>query len=97
MKITKSVCLGEVEVEVSVTAEEITAALCAEADSKFHVLQGVNNCAQFLKAIPAEMIADLSPPQRHCIAGFLADQQARFRETEPFPTTEEPRREPAKS
>tara|TARA_R110002050_G_scaffold191532_6_gene326338 strand:- start:5175 stop:5420 length:246 start_codon:yes stop_codon:yes gene_type:complete len=79
MKVTTVVSLEPQEVEVSVSAEEIAAALAEEPLGVRHALVGINNAAQFVKAITPEMIAEMGPGPRQTIAAFFAEQAERFR------------------
>ena len=84
MKITTMVSLGEQEVEVSVTSEDIANVLAAETaeatedGTEHNVLRAVSVCAQFLKGIPDELISGMAPSTRLIVTTFLREQSARF-------------------
>lgn len=69
----------ETEVEVNVSAEEIAEAITQQDHERIGVvLQGINGCAQWLKAIPDEMIAGMNESHRKIVGDFLREQSARF-------------------
>lgn len=73
----------ETEVEVHVDAEIIAAALAETPDGWHHAMRGINNFAQFAKAITPEMIAEMGPSPRKTIADFFTEQANRFRPPSP--------------
>ena len=77
MKITKLITV-ETEVDVSVSVEDINRAIREEPERLHDVLTGINNCAQYLKAIPETVLADMTESQKSTIAKFLNDQAHRF-------------------
>jgi len=83
MIVRKMVSLGEMEVDVSISTEDITAALFEEPDNPRMVMIGVNSCAQFLKAITPAMIDEMNFAQRQIVRNFLTEQAARFHLSEP--------------
>ena len=78
MKITTLVSIDDQEIEVNVSMEDILTAIKEDPGSARNVLEGVNNFAQFFKAIPDEMIEDMTGPQRKLISEFLHEQSRRF-------------------
>lgn len=78
MKVTKWYEPPGGEIEVEITAEEISQALAEETDSVSACLRGLNNCAGFLRAIRPGMIELMGDKQREIIRGFLKEQAARF-------------------
>lgn len=91
MLITTVVSLGEKEVEVSISSEDIKNALASEtADAtedgtERNIARAINICAQFYKAIPDAIIEAMTPPMRKTIATHLFEQSLRF-----APKTDEP-------
>lgn len=79
MQITKLVSIGEIEAQVSVSIEDIVQALDECHESNHHILNGVNNCAQFLKAISGDRIMQMSESSRGVISTFLSEQSIRFK------------------
>ena len=77
MKITKLITV-ETETEVSVSVEDINQAIREDPERLHDVLTGINNCAQYLKAIPETVLADMTESQKSTIAKFLNDQAHRF-------------------
>jgi hypothetical protein len=78
MIVRTTVSLGEQEVEVPVSIEDIVVALNESPDTKGACLTGLNSCAQFLKAVPDAVIAEMTPAQRDTIRSFLAQQADRY-------------------
>lgn len=78
MIVRKLVSLGETEVDVSISVEDITAALCEEPDGPRAVMVAINSCAQFLKAITPEMITEMNVAQREIVRAFLTTQAERY-------------------
>ena len=86
MTITKTVDIGEREVEVHVSSEDIANALAWEIahedkeqfETERNVFHAVNLCARFLRGIPDSIIANAAPSSRKVIADFLREQLARF-------------------
>jgi ActR/RegA family two-component response regulator len=68
----------DAEVDVDIALEDIVAQITAEPDCLPQVLTGFNNVAQFIKAVPDKMIADMTPLQRVLICGFLEEQGKRI-------------------
>lgn len=99
MKITRDidirVTLGERslriqdDIDIVLSAEEAVASVFAGAeghmadDYQLKVL--LNNFAQFIKAVPDETIAKLSPEARRVLVGFLEGTAKRFYERAPEP------------
>lgn len=77
MKITTLVQRDD-EIEVDVSVEDITNALCAATDRPFAVSMGLNNIAQFMRAIPDSIIAEMKDGHRQKVREFLIAQTARF-------------------
>ena len=68
----------DVEVTVSVTAEDIRCALQEDTESEQTVLHCLNDFARFLKAIPDEIIIGMNDVQKDAIRKFLTEQAVRF-------------------
>jgi hypothetical protein len=71
----------DVEIEVSVTVDEITAALreaVAEADDTRQVLRFLESLHQCLAAVPQDLIQQLSPENRRLVIDRFLDQLNRF-------------------
>lgn len=66
------------EIDIEVSAEDITIALCGETDKPFAVSMGMNNLACFMRAIPDSIIAEMKEPHRKTIREFLLNQAERF-------------------
>lgn len=68
------------EVDVSVSLEEIVEAI-GEANREQgdrSLMRGVNSCAQFLKAIPDDIIRGWSKDKKKVVEDFLREQANRF-------------------
>ena len=78
MTVTKLVSIPDQEIDVSIGLEDVVAAIAECVDSGYLINKGINNCAQFLKAIPDESIAKMYVHQRMIISEFFAQQSARF-------------------
>lgn len=67
------------EIEVTVTADQIAAAI---ADSKgldsYHICNAVNNMAGFFKDLPDATLKAIELPRRRVIAGWLRTLAGRF-------------------
>jgi hypothetical protein len=68
----------EKEIEVDVSLEEIVEAIHGETDNVHLCMKGINNISRFLKAIPDEVIAEMTQPQKQLICNFLSDQSNRY-------------------
>jgi hypothetical protein len=68
----------EQEVEVNVSAADVTQMLSEEPDGDRAAMMGLNNCAFFMRAIPDTIIAEMSEEKRAIIRGFLEEQAARY-------------------
>ena len=77
MKITKLINV-ETEVDVSITTEDINAALMEDTDRLHAVMCGINNIGAYLKAIPDTVLAEMNDAQKQTVAKFLNDQARRF-------------------
>lgn len=77
MKIHKFVTV-EKEIEVDISAEDISDALYAEEDTAHHVIQGLSNFACYCGAVKPETIAELKDTQRIAIADFLRKEANRY-------------------
>jgi len=94
MKIIKDVTV-ETEVEVQITAEDVTSALMAELteweemeDVKHkhrRSLSLINSCANVLRAIPDDHIANMTAIQCKVVVDFLDEQMKRYQ----FPSVPE--------
>lgn len=78
MKITTLVSIPDQEIKINVSMEDIVNAIQEDAESKEHALQGINNFAQFIKAIPDDMIEQMNTSQRKLISDFFQEQSHRF-------------------
>lgn len=78
MKIPTWIHPEPLEVDVEVDIEDITRALKAEPDTPSAAFTMINCAAQSMKATSDEIIAQMTPSQRHVIANFLTEQAARF-------------------
>jgi len=78
MNVRKLVSLGEQEVDVAISAEDIAAALLEEPEMPRMVMVGLNNVGQYLKAVTPEMIAGMNEAQRKCVRDFLVKQADRY-------------------
>lgn len=79
MKIEKCVNT-DIDIEVDVSLEDIVCAIAEDTSDHRLVLRGINNAWVFLKAIPDEVIADMTPKQRETIRNAFAEQFQRFHE-----------------
>lgn len=77
MKIPKIVSI-DTEVEVDVTFDDIVSCLVHEVESPAQILQGINNCSKFLKAIPEESVKAMTEGQRALVSKFFLEQSERF-------------------
>ena len=78
MKITKLITV-ETEVEVHVSCEDIASAINEPGvDRLFAVQSGLNNVGAYLKAIPDDLIVEMTDGQKQTVAKFLHDQAHRF-------------------
>lgn len=66
------------EIEVEVSIEDITRALCAESDSPRKAVNLIVAAYQSMKAITDEIIEGITPGQREAIKKGLLEQAARF-------------------
>ena len=81
MRVTKFVEMSQ-EVTVDIGREEIQCALAEafnDVEGARALLGAINTCAQFLRAITDERLAEMTVSQRKLISEFLADQAARFK------------------
>jgi hypothetical protein len=79
MKIRKVIYPEPMEVEISVSTSEIADAITSQDGNQIGtVQQGVNGCAQYLKAIPDALITEIPDSNRKIIGRFLREQAARF-------------------
>lgn len=78
MKVTQWVEFPGQEVEVDISLEDIVNALTESTDSLFDVKRGLNNFYQFLKAIPDDMIREISTQARQLIHTKLTKEVQRF-------------------
>jgi hypothetical protein len=81
MKVTQWVDFGGDEVEVEIAAVDIVEAIretAVNADSVALIQRSLVDYYQFLKAIPDEMIATLSPQARKIVHEALSAQAKRF-------------------
>lgn len=77
MKIEKQIetC---VDVEVHISLEDIAAAIAEDPHALSTVLYGINNAHTFLKAIPDEIIAQMSEKQKQTIHNAMLLQINRY-------------------
>lgn len=77
----------EDEVDILISAEEAVAAVFAGVEGKevdeYHLKVLLNSFSQFIKAVPDETIAKLTPDARRLVAGFLQGTSKRFLQGEP--------------
>lgn len=66
------------EAEVTISAEDIAAELGGSTDTLPDILRGLNNIAQFLRAIPDARIAAMTDVQRSVITQFLTKEAVRY-------------------
>lgn len=79
MRVRKQ-CNVDVEVEVHVDAEDIARAISEQDGNRLGVvLQGINGCAQWIRAIPDSMIQEMNAGQREIVSTFLQEQAVRFK------------------
>lgn len=80
MKITKTICPEPIEVDVSVTTEDMLDALNRlSTEQRWHIIaDGLNACSQFMKAVEADSIAAMNPAQKATIRAFLMEQAERY-------------------
>ncbi len=78
MKITKVISIPDQEIEVSITTDEIREALKTSTDGPQTVLRGINSIAQFMKAVPDEILAGFNAGQRAIIFNFFQEQANRI-------------------
>lgn len=78
MRVPVLVSFPDQEIEVRVTAEQIAAAIAEDTNSPRTCLTGINNAAQFIGAIPDQIIAEMSPEARKTVADFFTKQALRF-------------------
>jgi len=79
MKITTWIDPEPMEIEVEVTAEDITRALEETPDTPAAAFKLLNCAAVSMKATTDEIIAAMKPAQRAAAERFLTEQAARFR------------------
>jgi len=77
MKITKLVSV-ETEVDAHVILEDVVACIGEDTDSKHTISTGLNKVAVFLRAIPADKIAELHPTVCRLMYSFLHEQAKRY-------------------
>ncbi len=80
MKVKHWLTPDPVEIELSISIEEITAAIeeKPESDQPRTVLLFLNRVGSTLKAITDEMIESLTAKQRDVVGAYLADQADRY-------------------
>jgi hypothetical protein len=81
MKITKCVDLNiEHEVEIEITADEISECFRTDSDGVNAVLRSLNSIAAFMKAIPDEVISEIKDGGKQAIRKFFIEQAERYTE-----------------
>jgi hypothetical protein len=78
MKVLKNINITK-EIEIDITAEDITDALNEDTDTLKQVLNGINNLSAFYKAITDEIIQKMTSQQREIIYTFLSNQANRYK------------------
>jgi hypothetical protein len=68
----------EKELEVDVSLEEIVDAISEETDNVHLCIKGINNVVRFLKAIPDDIVAEMTDSQRQLIYNFFVEQSIRY-------------------
>jgi hypothetical protein len=68
----------EKKIEVDVLLEEIVDAISEETDNVHLCMKGINNISRFLRAIPDEIIAEMTDSQKQLVCNFLSDQSNRY-------------------
>lgn len=68
----------ETEVIVHVSASDIASALTGEADSVRAALTCLNSVACFMRALPDEIVTQMTGEQRALVYDFLHKQSQRF-------------------
>lgn len=79
MKVVKWVDVGEVEVKIDLSAEDIAEAISEDPKRADTAKRGINNAYCFLKAIPDEVIAEMTPQIRATIFQAMTVQVERFK------------------
>ena len=77
LKVTKWVEV-ETEVTVHVNASDIASALTGEADTPRAAMMCMGSVATFMRALPDEVIAQLTDDNRARVREFLQEQTRRF-------------------
>lgn len=68
----------EEERNVEVSLEDIVSCIIEDVDSKQHIIKGLNNVVQFLRAIPDFSIKEFTETQRKTVQHVLIEQARRF-------------------
>lgn len=89
MKIEKTVNM-DIDVEVDVSLDDITWAIGREVNAVRGVLQGINNCHTFLKAIPDAVVAEMTDKQKQTIYDAMLLQVNRYSTTSNSCASEKP-------
>jgi hypothetical protein len=74
--------LQYVDVEVSISLEDIVCAIAEDTDRVHTVQRGINNCHSFLKAVPQDVIAQMSPQAKKVIYEAMLKQIERYQASE---------------
>jgi len=95
MKIEKWVTVSidgqgsDFQIDVHVTADDISRVFVDTPESKFQAFNGLNNFYAFLKGIPDSVIAEFDKRQLDVAASFLEEQAKRYRDAAALLETKE--------
>jgi hypothetical protein len=79
MQIIKYVDIDDVRVEIDLNAADIADALSGDTEYKHTISAGLNNIAQFLKAITDDQIKEFNEDQKKAIFKFFSEQIERWK------------------
>ena len=77
MRVTTYVDIQK-EIEVDIDVGDFISSIRESSDTRAEMLRGLQQVADFLKGVPDDIIAELSDAQKEIVAGFLAEQKARY-------------------
>ena len=78
MIVTMPVNIGTIDVEVPIESKDIVEAIAEDTEAKHTVIKGINNVVRFMRAVPDEIIEDMTMAQRHLIHKHICDQANRY-------------------
>lgn len=78
MRVVKVVDVGEIEIKIDLSAEDIAEAIAEDPTRVNTAKMGINNAYVFLKAIPDSVIAEMTPEARATIYRAMGAQVKRF-------------------